>query len=335
MNQQKVSVANRSFVLGEHKFNYPIMAAPMAGYTRLATRILYRRFGASLNVSEMVNARLVAEDNPRTLSMLQSSPLEKPLSIQVFGAETKIMEKDLPKIVDLSGAISIDLNMGCPVKKISSNGFGVSLMAHPQKVYDLVSSMVNSSPVPITVKMRSGPTVGEESYLQVGEMCQKAGATAVTLHPRTRKDKFEAGTCNWDHIGRLKRALDIPVMGNGDILCVQDGIRMIEETDCDGLMIGRGAVGNPWIFEDFQKYFEGESSSLYRSLIERLKVAREHFQLELQYAAKSEGMFRQVRKSLPEYLKGTPNYIIFRESLCNCESNTDVLNLLDRFLKEA
>ena len=127
MNTQKVSVSNRSFVLGEHKLGYPVMAAPMAGYTRLATRILYRRFGASLNVSEMVNARLVAEDNPRTLSMLESSPLEKPLSIQVFGAETQIMEKALPKIASLSGAISIDLNMGCPVKKISSNGFGASL----------------------------------------------------------------------------------------------------------------------------------------------------------------------------------------------------------------
>ena len=335
MNQQKVSVPKRSFVLGQYKFDYPVIAAPMAGYTRLATRILYRRFGASLNVSEMVNARLVAEDNPRTLSMLESSPLEKPLSIQVFGAETKVMEKALPKIVDISGAISIDLNMGCPVKKISSNGFGVSLMAHPQKVYDLVASMVNSSPVPITVKMRSGPTVGEESYLQVGEMCQKAGATAVALHPRTRKDKFEAGTCNWDHIRKLKRALDIPVMGNGDILCVKDGIRMIEETDCDGLMIGRGAVGNPWIFDDFKQYFSGQDYSLTRSLIERLNVAREHFELELQYASKPQGIYRQVRKSLPEYLRGTPNYAVFKEVLCECASNTDVLNLLDRFSKEA
>ena len=335
MNTQKVSVSNRSFVLGQHKLGYPVMAAPMAGYTRLATRILYRRFGASLNVSEMVNARLVAEDNPRTLSMLESSPLEKPLSIQVFGAETQIMEKALPKIASLSGAISIDLNMGCPVKKISSNGFGASLMAHPHKVYDLVASMVNSSPVPITVKMRSGPKAGEESYLQVGEMCQKAGATAVALHPRTRKDKFEAGTCNWDHIRRLKRALDIPVMGNGDILCVQDGVRMIEQTDCDGIMIGRGAVGNPWIFYDFQQYFSGCEYSLNRSLIERLSVAREHFELELKYAAKSQGMYRQVRKSLPEYLKGTPNYAGFREALCECASNTDVFNLLDRSLQDA
>ena len=335
MNPQNVSVPNRSFVLGDHKFEYPVMAAPMAGYTRLATRILYRRFGATLNVSEMVNARLVAEDNPRTLSMLESSPLEKPLAIQVFGAETKIMEKALPKIVKFSGAVSIDLNMGCPVKKISSSGFGVSLMAHPKKVYDLVASMVNSCPVPITVKMRSGPRIGEESYLQVGEMCQKAGASAVALHPRSKKDKFEVGTCNWEHIAKLKRSLDIPVMGNGDILSVEDGIRMFEKTNCDGLMIGRGAVGNPWIFEDFQKYFRGDDYTKSRSLHQRLKIAREHFQLEIDYAAKSEGIFRQVRKSLPEYLKGTPNYDQFKEALYLCENNTEVLKLLDRSLEEA
>ena len=332
MNLQKVSVTERSFFLGDHKFDYPIMAAPMAGYTRLATRILYRRFGATLNISEMVNARLVAENNPRTLSMLESSPLEKPLSIQVFGAEPKVMEKALSKIVEISGAISIDLNMGCPVKKISSNGFGVSLMAHPEKVYDLVASMVNSSPVPITVKMRSGPRVGEESYLQVGEMCQKAGAAAVALHPRSRKDRFEAGTCNWKHIRRLKRVLDIPVLGNGDILSVEDGIRMFEETDCDGLMIGRGAVGNPWIFEDFQRYLSGENYSQVRTDKQRLTVARDHFELEMAYAVKPEGIYRQVRKSLPEYLRGSPRYSQFRDSLCVCENNGQVLKLLDEFL---
>ena len=231
--------------------------------------------------------------------MLESSPLEKPLSIQVFGAETKIMEKALPKIVDLSGAISIDLNMGCPVKKISSNGFGVSLMAHPQKVYDLVLRWLIQ--VLYQLLLKCALDLRSKKVIAGGKCVKKLERQRCC--PRTRKDKFEAGTCNWDHIGRLKRALDIPVMGNGDILCVKDGIRMIEETDCDGLMIGRGAVGNPWIFEDFQKYFEGESSSLYRSLIERLNVAREHFQLELQYAAKSDGMFRQVERVCPSTLR--------------------------------
>ncbi len=306
----------------------------MAGYTRLATRILYRRFGATLNISEMVNARLVAQNNPRTLSMLESSPLEKPLSIQVFGAEPKFMEQALPKIVELTGAISIDLNMGCPVKKISSNGFGVSLMAHPKKVYDLVASMVNSSPVPVTVKMRSGARVGEESYLEVGEICQTAGAAAVALHPRSRKDKFDVGTCNWEHIKRLKQILDIPVMGNGDIMCVEDGIRMLQETNCDGLMIGRGAVGNPWIFDDFQKYFSGDNYLVKRSDKQRLQVAREHFELEVTYAVKPEGIYRQVRKSLPEYLRGSPRYTKFRELLCGCSNNEEVFALLEESLRQ-
>lgn len=334
MKNQKVSEDSSSFRLGQHIISPPIVAAPMAGYTRLATRILYRRFGAALNVSEMVNARLVAEDNPRTLSMLQSSHLEKPLSIQVYGAEPEVMHIALPKIVALTGAISIDLNMGCPVNKISKNGYGVSLMAYPQKVYDLVSCMVQSSPVPITVKMRSGPRMGEESYLKIGEVCQKAGAAAVTLHPRSRQDRFQAGTCNWGHIAKLKSILDIPVLGNGEVRTIDDGLAMIKKTGCDGLMIGRGAVGNPWIFDNLRRYFEGNLEFHEPTLHERLRVALEHFQLEINYAKKPELMYRQVRKSLPEYLMGTPLYSSFREAVCQCTGNDALISLIETMLNQ-
>lgn len=334
MESRKVSLLSRSFRLGDHKISPPVLAAPMAGYTRLATRILYRRFGASMNVSEMVNAKLVAEGNIRTLGMLESSHLERPLSIQVFGADTESMRIAMPKIIELSGAMSIDLNMGCPVNKISKNGFGVSLMANPDRVYDLIACMVDSSPVPVTVKMRSGPKSGEESYLRIGEVCQQAGASAITLHPRSRQDKFSAGTCNWEHIAKLKKALDIPVLGNGDIRTLQDGIDMLEKTGCDGLMIGRGAVGNPWLFTHLRQFFAGETKFDQPSIKERFRVAFEHFELELKYAPRPDSMFRQVRKSLPEYLSATPYYEKFRHAVLTCSSNLELISLLEKYLNE-
>jgi len=323
-----VSNLNTAIEIGSLSIFPPVIAAPMAGYTRVATRVLYRRFGAGMILTEMVSSKALAKGNERTVGMLHTEPEEDPVGIQVFGGEIEDMRRAVEVIEQKSRACSIDLNMGCPVKKISGKGYGSALMRDPQHCHDLVRAMVESTSLPVTVKMRTGASSQEENYLEVALAVEEGGASAVTLHPRSKEQKFQ-GQSNWEAIANLKKSLKIPVIGNGDIQSLRDAISMAEITNCDGIMLGRGVVGNPWLFRELSQFCEtGEELEGRRERSELLSLVLEHFQLEIQYSKRPQNEYLRVRKSLPEYFCNQEDYEEIREQICLCSSNEELLGLL-------
>jgi tRNA-dihydrouridine synthase B len=284
----------------------------MAGYTDIPTRVLYQRFGAGMSVTEMVSATALVCGNPGTLQRLTLHPEERRVGVQVFGSEPQVLCDAVSIIAKEVSPTCVDLNMGCPVKKISKSGYGAALMKNPERVYKIVHSMAQASALPITVKIRSGATRDSVNFLEVAAAVQEGGAAAITIHPRTRSEGFQ-GRSNWEDIAQLKRAVKIPVIGNGDINDLASGIKMFHYTRCDGIMIGRAAVGNPWIFKQFEDYFEGRQIEDKPTPGEIVQVAGEHFDLESVLSRNPERAFLRVRKSLVMYFKGFKEFT----SLCN------------------
>jgi len=299
----------------------------MAGYSDVPTRVLNHRFGAGMSVTEMVSASALVKSDPKTLERLQLHPEEKEVGIQIFGSEPILLAEAVYRISQTISPTCVDLNMGCPVKKISRGGHGAALMRDPEKVYEILSAMVKVSNLPITVKIRSGPGDGQVNYLEVGVAAQEAGVSAITIHPRTRSQGFE-GKANWGEIARLKNHLKIPVIGNGDVQSVEDGIAMMEETGCDGIMIGRGAVGNPWLFEQFANYFRGASFDQEPGFSERWEIARVHFELESNCSRNPERAFLRVRKSLVEYFCDFPDFERIVSMIRSAKTNEELKALL-------
>lgn len=238
-------------------FESPFVLAPLAGYTNLPFRLLCRQYGAALGVSEMISCHGLVYREPNTLQMLASVEAERPVSFQLFGADPEVMA-DAAEIMASYGPDLIDINMGCPVKKVTKRGAGAALMTTPELAGEIVRKVVQRVKIPVTVKIRSGKDSRSINAVGFAKMTEDKGAAAITVHPRTWAQGF-SGTIDPDVIARVKKAVAIPVIGNGDVLSRQDGYRMMETTGCDGVMIGRGALGNPWIFrqdnrpEDFRE----------------------------------------------------------------------------------
>ncbi len=226
----------------------PFILAPLAGYTDLPFRLVCRKFGAGLCVSEMISCHGLFYNQPKTLAMLASADEERPVSFQLFGAEPEIMGK-AASIMSSHHPDIIDINMGCPVKKVTKKGAGAALMATPDLARTIVREVVKNASCPVTVKFRTGVNAEELTAVDFGKMAEEAGAAAVTVHGRTWAQGF-TGTANWEIIAQVKEALSIPVIGNGDIITHQQGLKLMADTGCDGVMIGRGALGNPWIFSN-------------------------------------------------------------------------------------
>lgn len=227
---------------------FPVVLAPMAGVTDLPFRVICRENGADYTVSEMVSAKALLYKNQKTFAMLTIDPKEHPTAIQLFGSVPSELAA-AGKIVESRGADMIDVNMGCPVHKIVSNGEGSALMKDPDKVYAILAALVDAVSIPVTVKFRAGWDEAHKNAAVIAQMAEKAGVSAVCVHGRTRA-QFYQGKADWDIIRAVKESVGIPVLGNGDIFHAEDALRMKEETGCDGVMIARGAEGNPWIFRD-------------------------------------------------------------------------------------
>lgn len=235
------------FTIGPNQFSSPFVLAPLAGYTDLSFRLLCHEFGADYTVSEMISCHGLFYNQQRTLEMLASLPEERPVSFQLFGAEPDIMAKATLILNDFQPDM-IDINMGCPVRKVTKKGAGAALMSTPDLARDVIRSVVDNTDIPVTVKFRAGVSSTELNGVEFGQMAEEAGAAAVAVHGRTRAQAF-SGVADRAIIKEVKEALSIPVIGNGDILSYQDGLDMMAETGCDGVMIGRGALGNPWVFQ--------------------------------------------------------------------------------------
>lgn len=310
--------------IGNLELAAPLVLAPMAGVTDLPFRVICRRFGCAMTVSEMVSAKGLLYNNVKTRAMLRIDERERPTAIQLFGSVPQELAQ-AAKIAAASGADVVDFNMGCPVPKIVNNGEGAALMKTPQLAYEILAAMADAVQIPVTVKFRAGWDNAHLNAAEIAQAAERAGVAAVTVHGRTRQQFYE-GRADWEIIRQVKAAVKIPVFGNGDIASAEDGRRMLELTGCDGLMVGRGADGNPWLFAQLAAMQRGEAVPEPPGLDERLELAAEH--LEMLIAFKGENIaVKEMRRHISAYLKGQPRAAEFRALFHKMTSRQDFLAL--------
>lgn len=302
-----------------------IILAPMAGVTDLPFRLLAKEMGCGLVYSEMVSGKGLLHGNCHTLDMLRVDSGERPVAIQLFGSEPDNMAKSA-KIVEQAGADIIDINMGCPTPKIIKNGEGSALMRQPELAYRIMAAVVQAVQVPVTVKFRKGWDDNSVNVVQMAKLAQQAGVAAVAVHGRTR-EQFYSGLADWESIRQVKQSIGLPVIGNGDIRSPQDAVRMLTETGCDGIMIGRGAQGNPWIFSQIIHYLNTGELLASPSVAKRWQILYRH--LDMLIACKGEHIgIREMRKHAAWYTKGLRHSAELRLRFNQAVSKADFVAIL-------
>ena len=314
--------------IGEIKLAAPLALAPMAGITDLPFRLICRRLGCGMTVSEMVSAKGLLYKNVKTTEMLRIDDGERPTAIQLFGSVPEELA-EAARMVEASGADMIDFNMGCPVPKIVNNGEGSALMKQPQLAHDILAAMVKAVKIPVTVKFRAGWDDSSRNAVEIAKAVEAAGVSAVAVHGRTRQQFYE-GKADWGIIAEVKQAVKVPVFGNGDIFTVDDGLRMLAETGVDGLMIGRGADGNPWIFRELAAVLRGEERPAAPSLQERLAQAAEHLDMLIDYKGEHISV-KEMRRHISAYLKGLPHAAEFRGRFHKVDTREQFMELLAEY----
>jgi nifR3 family TIM-barrel protein len=318
--------------LGRHVVSPPVVLAPMAGITNIAFRRLCREYGAGLYVCEMVTTRALVERNPKTLRMLTFEPDESPRSLQLYGVDPDLTAAAVRMVVEENLADHIDLNFGCPVPKVTRKGGGSALPWRRRLFKRIVRGAVAAAApagVPVTVKMRKGIDDDHLTFLDAGLIAQEAGVAAVALHARTAAERY-SGVADWDAIAELKQALDIPVLGNGDVWEADDALRMVKQTEADGVVIGRGCLGRPWLFADLAAAFRGDPSRALPRLGEVAAVLRRHAELLVEWLGHERDGCTDLRKHVAWYLKGFPVGSDLRRALAMVSSLSELDDLLGK-----
>ncbi|MCK9276123.1 MAG: tRNA dihydrouridine synthase DusB [Syntrophales bacterium] len=307
-----------------------VFLAPMAGVTDLAFRTIAHESGAGLCYTEMISAAgLTRKQSDRYLS---SSQDDKPLGVQIFGAEPEILSEAV-RIVTDTGADLIDINMGCPVKKVVKSGAGAALMKNPLKVAEIAKIARKATDRPLTAKLRSGWCRDSVNVVQIAKILEDCGADGVTVHPRTASQGFQ-GKADWNLIRDVKKAVSIPVIASGDLWTPGDARRLFDLTECDGIMIARGSLGNPWIFEAIACYLSKGSHVNFISAPRRINVIRRHFELSLALYGENSGI-RNFRKHLLWYTKGLAGGSQFRREASSKRSKEEILALVEHFFNSS
>ncbi len=307
-----------------------LILAPMAGVTDLPFRLLCKEQGAGLLCMEMVSAKAILYKNKNTRQLLTIHEQERPVSLQLFGSDPDIISQIAQEIEELPFDI-LDLNMGCPVPKIVNNHEGSALMKNPLLVGQIVEKTAKAINKPLTVKIRKGFDEKHINAVEIAKIAQESGAAAVAVHGRTR-EQYYSGKADWDIIRQVKEALSIPVIGNGDLLTVEDVIAMKEQTGCDGFMIGRGAQGNPWIFHQILHYFKTGEKIEKPTFEEVSEMILRHAKMLLEYKGEYTGI-REIRKHAAWYTAGYPNSAKLRVTINEIENYRDLENLLEKNIK--
>jgi len=312
--------------IGNINIDNPLFLAPMAGITDHPFRTICRDMGAGVVYTEFVSANGIIRENLKTLELMKFAESERPIGIQIFGEDPDIVGRSAKMVYNLFKPDIIDINYGCPVPKVTKRGAGSAALKNLSLMEEITQSVVESVPqIPVTVKMRSGWNGDAFVSTEAGVKLEKVGIAAITLHPRTTKQQF-TGLSNWSHIKELKSAVSIPVIGNGDVKTVDDYFRMKEETNCDAVMIGRGALGNPWIFKNIKEKEDGKEIKIL-TLLEKTDICIQHFQL-LKEDKNDITCVNLAKKHLSYYLRGFEGAAKWRKNIMKAKHPFDIIKTL-------
>ena len=318
--------------IGDVVLENEVFLAPMAGVTDLAFRLICKEYGSGLLYTEMINAKALCYDDEKTKGMLKIEEEEHPVAVQIFGSEPEFIAGATEILNEHSNEI-LDINMGCPAPKVVKNGDGSALMKTPQLAAKVIEAAAKKSKKPVTVKFRKGWDDDSINAVEFAKMAEASGAQAITIHGRTRA-QYYSGTADWDIIEEIKNVVKIPVIGNGDIVTIEDAINIRKKTGCDAIMIGRGAQGNPWIFNRINHYMKTGEILPEPTAEEKIRTAIKHFTL----AIKEDGEYvavREMRKHLGWYLKGMKKSARLRDEINKLESADEVVGRLEAYIAES
>lgn len=306
----------------------PIALGPMAGVTDLPFRILCKEMGCGLMYTEMVSAKALHYKNQNTKSLMELAPNDNPIALQLFGSDPEVLEEQTRAVSELPFDI-IDLNMGCPVPKVVNNNEGSALLQQPELVREILTRMVRATDKPVTVKVRRGFTMEKELAVDIAKIAEDCGVAAIAVHGRTRS-QYYAGEADWGVIRRVKEAVSIPVIGNGDITSAEKALKMREETGCDMVMIARGAEGNPWIFREVAAAFAGKEIPARPDMDEIREMMLRHTALMRQYKGDRIAL-QEMRKHISWYTTGLHGGVALRRAINTTASMDELLELVHKF----
>ena len=319
--------------IGNVELNGQVILAPMAGVCNSAYRRICKEMGASLVCAEMVSDKGMIYNSKKTKDMLYFEESERPISQQIFGSDKETFVCAAKMVYETMKPDIIDINMGCPVPKVAIRSqAGSALLKNPELIYEIVSSVVSAVPIPVTVKIRSGWDSKSINAVEVAKICEKAGASAITVHPRTRSQLY-TGKADLDIIKKVKENVSIPVLGNGDITSIETAKHMLEYTNCDAIMIGRGVLGNPWLIKEIDTYLKTGTIIDKPTYEERIKMCFKHLDYLLQIKNEKISVL-EMRSHIAWYIKGIPYHKEIKNLIFKANTKEEITEILDNYLKK-